>query len=470
MLFPTASFAVFFLAVFVGGWLLFSGRSSWRLFMLAASYLFCGLFDWDFLWLFAAITLVGWLCIVAIETLGPRSRGASAVVTLGVVLHVGVLVYFKQLGFFVNSATSLMKTLGVETGWTAVQVAIPVGISYLTFRGISAMVDVYRGDAPAPSLIDHALFMVFFPYVAAGPVVRLREVVPQWLKQRSPSRILATQGFLLIAGGLVKKMLIADYLARVAVDEVFAMPTLFGSVDVLAGVYAYAAQIYCDFSGYTDMAIGIALLLGISLPQNFDAPYAALSIQSFWRKWHITLSSFIRDYIYIPLGGSRKGEARTYVNQVAAMVVAGLWHGAGLTFAIWGLLHGVGLATERWLRVRFGSKDRPLLPGPVAWFVTLQFVCLGWIFFPADSVGTAFAVIGRIFTAWDTPARLPVAVWVFVLGVVAVQFIPKAARALGREAFWRIRPAWQGLALAVILFVVSALGPEGPTAFIYAGF
>jgi D-alanyl-lipoteichoic acid acyltransferase DltB (MBOAT superfamily) len=248
------------------------------------------------------------------------------------------------------------------------------------------------------------------------------------------------------------------------------MPTLFGSVDVLAGVYAYAAQIYCDFSGYTDMAIGVALLLGISLPQNFDAPYAALSIQSFWRKWHITLSSFIRDYIYIPLGGSRKGEARTYVNQVVAMVVAGLWHGAGLTFAIWGLLHGVGLATERWLRVRFGSKDRPLLPGPIAWFVTLQFVCLGWIFFRADSVGTAFAVIGRIFTAWDTPARLPVAVWVFVLGVVAVQFIPKAARALGREAFWTIRPAWQGLALAVVLFVVSALGPEGPTAFIYAGF
>ena len=502
MLFPTPSFAIFFVAVFIGGWMLFTGRSAWRYFMLAASYLFCGLFDWRFVWLFAAITLLGWLGLVAIEKLGAGSASglgsgpARAVLAASVALHVGVLVWFKQLGFFVTSATALLGRLGLETGWTAVQVAIPVGISFLVFRGISATVDVYRGKAPAPSLLDYALFMTFFPYLAAGPIGRLAEVVPQLIARRAPSPALAAQGFLLIAGGLVKKMLIADYLARVAVDEVFAAPRLFSSADSLGAIYAYAAQIYCDFSGYTDMAIGIALLLGITLPQNFDMPYAALTLQSFWRKWHMTLSRFLRDYVYIPLGGNRKGEGRTYLNLVLTFFIGGLWHGAGATFAIWGLIHGVGLAVERWLAGRAQRRaewraaaaaargdefalahagkspadPRQVLPAPVAWFVTFHFVCLAWVFFRADSAGTALRVIGRVFTGWDVPSQLPAAAWIVIVLVIAIQFVPGRAREFVREHFGTWRPVWQAVALAVVLFVVSVIGPQGPTAFIYAGF
>jgi len=484
MLFPTPSFAIFFVVMFAGGWMLFTGRDAWRLFMLAASYVFCAIFDWRFLWLFLAITVLGWVALVAIERLGGRSPGARAVLALSVVLHVGVLVWFKQLGFFVSSATALLGSVGIETGWTAVQVAIPVGISFLVFRGISATADVYRGTSEAPGLVDYALYMTFFPYVAAGPVVRLAEVVPQLHKPRLPTAAVAAQAFLLIAGGLVKKMVFADYLARVAVDDVFAAPQLFGAADVLAGVYAYAAQIYCDFSGYTDMAIGIALLLGVSLPQNFESPYAALTLQTFWRKWHMTLSRFLRDYVYIPLGGNRKGTRRTYLNLILTFFFGGLWHGAGATFAIWGLLHGVGLAVERWLSNRRAAAasaqadvpsarakaGRQVLPAPLAWFVTFHFVCLAWIFFRADSAGTAFAIIGRIFTGWGVASQLPVAVWVAVLIVLAVQFIPESARVVVRERFAALGPVVQAVVLAAIVFFVAVVGPEGPTAFIYAGF
>lgn len=470
MLFPTPSFAIFFVAVFIGGWMVFTGRTSWRVFVLLASYVFYAFFDPWFLVLFLAATGIGWLCTREIAARGPGTAAARLVMGLGVAAHVAVLIWFKLFGFFSASAQTLLTTLGVDATWTVLQVVIPVGISFLMFRGIAAIVDVYRGDAEAPELLDYALFMAFFPYVAAGPIVRLAEVVPQWAARCEPSRLAATQGFLLIAGGLVKKMLVADYLARVAVDEVFAAPHLFGSADVLAGVYAYAAQIYCDFSGYTDMAIGIALLLGITLPLNFDSPYAARSLQTFWRSWHMTLSRFLRDYVYIPLGGNRRGTFRTYLNLILTMVIGGLWHGAGLTFIIWGLLHGVGLVVERAAKGWSAMRERVAIPAPLAWFLTFQFVCVAWVFFRADSVGTALAVLGRSFTAWDVPATLPAAVWVLVAAVVAVQFVPPTVRESLRDTFWALRPVAQAAALALVLFVVSALSPEGPAAFIYAGF
>lgn len=470
MLFPTASFAVFFVLVFIGGWVLFTGRTSWRIFMLAASLLFCALFDVRFLWLFVATIVVGWAFIKLIELLGPGGSGARAALAASVALHVGVLIYFKQLGFFASSVQNLLGVVGIDVGWNIVQIAIPVGISFLIFRGISATVDVYRGDAEPPSFLDYALFLTFFPYVAAGPVVRLRETIPQWLARRDPTALKATQGFLLFLGGLAKKLLVADYLARVVVDDVFAAPALHSAPDVLLGVYGYAMQIYCDFSGYTDMAIGVALLLGIALPQNFNAPYIAVSLQDFWRRWHITLSRFLRDYVYIPLGGNRRGLGRTYFNIVATMFIGGLWHGAGATFAIWGLLHGAGQAFERWLAERTGKKDQRFLPAPIQWFTTFNFVALAWIFFRAETAGIAFSVIGRVFTGWGAESVLPQAAWLFIAGTLTVQFIPEDWRERLRITFWRLAPAWQGVSLALALFLIAALGPEGPTAFIYAGF
>jgi len=439
--------------------------------MLAASYAFYALFGAEFALILLAATLFGWLCARLVAALGPGTAGAKWVVALGVAAHVGVLVWFKMIGFFALAADAVLAAFSVQTEWSIVQVAIPVGVSFLIFRGISAIVDVYRGDSEPPSLLNYALFLAFFPYIAAGPVVRLREVVPQLMVRIDPSRVRATEGFMLIAGGLVKKMLVADYLARTVVDDVFATPELFGSADVLAGIYGYSAQIYCDFSGYTDMAIGIALLLGISLPQNFDGPYAARTLQSFWRKWHMTLSRFLRDYLYIPLGGNRKGTARQQVNLMTTMVLGGLWHGAGFTFLIWGAMHGAGLVAENVAR-RLSSLrgGRRILPAPVTWFLTFNFVTLAWIFFRADSVSVALSVIARTASAWSSPSTVPVAVWAIIGLVIALQFVPALVRQRIRDTFWSLRPVVQGAVLAAVLFSVAALSPEGPTAFIYAGF
>lgn len=469
MLFPTAEFVIFFLLAFAGGWLLCPGRTSWRLFMLAASYVFYAFFDVRFAVGAAAVTLVGWLLLLGVGR-GRRSWLGGVLATLSIAAHLGLLAYFKYAGFFVGTVVTALGAVGVHLPWGVGEIVLPVGLSFLAFRGIAAAVDVYRGDADVPGVLDYAVFTMFFPYVAAGPVVRLGEIVPQLQERRDPRNVMAAQAFLLIAGGLAKKMLVADYLARTIVDGVFTTPALYSPVETLAGILGYSVQIYCDFSGYTDMAIGIALLLGIKLPQNFAQPYSAASLQRFWRKWHITLSNFLRDYLYIPLGGNRKGHARTYVNLVVTMVLGGLWHGAGWTFVIWGLLHGLGQAAERLYKEYRGPDARPMF-APLAWLLTFGFVTFAWVFFRADSVSGAFAVLGRLFAFGSLgTVRVPWPVWALIALTIGVQFVPEDWRERARATFGRIQPAWQGLALAAVIFVVSVLGPEGPAAFIYSGF
>lgn len=465
MLFPTASFVLFFLLVFVGGWLLFCGRTSWRAFMLAASYVFYSFFDWRMAALMAAASVLAWVLLRAIAA----ARGAArrALTGASVALHLALLVYFKFLGFFVSSFVGALALVGVHAPWAVMQAALPVGISFFVFRAIGAAVDVHRREAEAPGLLDYALFAMFFAYVSAGPIVRLGEVVAQFRARHDPRRVRSAEAFGLIAAGLVKKMLVADYLARTVVDSVFATPALHTPLETLAGIYGYAVQIYCDFSGYTDMAIGIALLLGVSLPVNFDAPYAAASLQHFWRRWHVTLSNWLRDYLYIPLGGSRRGTGRTYVNLVVTMLLGGLWHGAGWTFVIWGAIHGAWLALERAVR---GERAKPLLPAPAGWFVTFNVVCAAWVFFRAETLPGALAVFARLGSKWSWSTELPAAVWVLIAAGVVVQFVPKDWRVSLRRSFALLRPAWQGVALALVMFVVSVLGPEGPAGFIYSGF
>ena len=277
--------------------------------------------------------------------------------------NLAVLGYFKYYDFFVSSTENLATLVGLDIPLDVRTVILPVGISFYTFMGISYIVDVYRGDTEPTTLEKFAVYLSFFPHLVAGPIVRPNELIPQIETPRSPRRVDTSRAFYLIAAGLFKKVVISSYLAGHIVDEVFANPDQYSSLEILIAIYAYAVQIYADFSGYTDIAIGIALLLGFTFPQNFDSPYAAVSIQDFWRRWHMTLSRWLRDYLYIPLGGSRRGVAITYRNLLLTMLLGGLWHGAGWTFVAWGLIHGIASAPSASGASGTGRSPRRASPG-----------------------------------------------------------------------------------------------------------
>jgi D-alanyl-lipoteichoic acid acyltransferase DltB (MBOAT superfamily) len=294
--------------------------------------------------------------------------------------------------------------------------------------------------------------------------VRAREFLPQLASPRDPEHVAVSAGLTLIAMGLVKKVVIADYLGRTIVDPVFGVPQAYHAPDVLLAAYAYAAQIYCDFSGYTDIAIGLALLLGFVFPQNFNSPYRATGFRDFWRRWHMTLSRFLRDFLYIPLGGSRRGRLLTYRNLLITMVLGGLWHGAAWTFVLWGAYNGVALIVEHAL------GGRLKLPGWLRWFTTFHLIVLGWIFFRAQGIGLAWTFLTRLVsfgapTLWTVPVLLAIAV------AIVPQLLPP--RPVGRfeEMFGRLSPALLGTALAVlILFIAATVPSQGVPPFIYFRF
>ena len=288
---------------------------------------------------------------------GTDVRRSKQILAAAVVVDLGVLALFKYYGFFVQDIGDLLDTAGLGLPLPLLSLALPIGVSFFTFQAISYVVDVRRGLLAPASLFDFAIYLTFFPHLVAGPIVRAREFIPQLATPRKRSEVPVGAAVTLIAVGLVKKVAIADFLAREVVDPVFAVPQAYAAPDVALAAYAYAAQIYCDFSGYTDIAIGLALLMGFVFPQNFDRPYVSVSLREFWRRWHITLSRYLRDFLYIPLGGNRKGQARTYVNLLVTMTLGGLWHGAAWTFVLWGALHGTGLAAEHAVGERRLARD-----------------------------------------------------------------------------------------------------------------
>ena len=315
-------------------------------------------------------------------------------------------------------------------------------------------------------LLDFAIYLTFFPHLVAGPIVRAREFIPQLATPRKRSDVAVGAAVTLIAVGLIKKVAIADYLAREVVDPVFAVPQAYSAQDVVLAAYAYAAQIYCDFSGYTDIAIGLALLMGFVFPQNFDRPYIALSLREFWRRWHITLSRYLRDFLYIPLGGNRKGPARTYVNLMLTMTLGGLWHGAAWTFVLWGAMHGAGLSVEH----AVGERRLARIPKLVRWFVVLQFVVLGWILFRSPNLAAVGEFLSRLAhpgpaTLWTAPVVLA------VLAVFVVQAVPRDWRQRVRSWVQRRHPVTLGLGLASVILLVGATVPsQGVPPFIYFQF
>jgi D-alanyl-lipoteichoic acid acyltransferase DltB (MBOAT superfamily) len=475
VLFPTVSFAAFFLVVFILSWLLMPRFQIWKLFMIAASYFFYATWDWKFCFLLVGFTVVnqaGALLVASAGTKGGRKRWLVATLALDLL----ILGFFKYYGFFVSSADNLLERIGLGAPLPLLKIVLPVGISFLTFRVITYVVGVYRGQIRSAPHLDVALYVSFFPYLLAGPIVRANEFLPQLQSPRDPRHIDVGRAAFLIFAGLAKKILIADYLAASLVNNVFASPGDYSSWDVLVAVLGYSVQIYCDFSAYSDIAIGTALLLGFRFPDNFNAPYTAVSIRDFWRRWHMTLSSWLRDYLYIPLGGNRKGRVRTYVNLMVTFLLAGLWHGAGWTFIFWGGLHGLGLTGEH---MAMDRRKQLGLPEPErrglqlalrrAW--VFAFVTFAWIFFRADTLGGAFRVIGRFFTGWTAPtAGVTWQLVTLIFVGVAIQYIPRQVTAGIESGFSRLGPILQGLAVAAGLFLIGALGPQGPALFLYFKF
>ena len=468
MLFPTFTFAAFFAVVLPVGWALRRRPTPWKLFMLAASYWFYAAWDARFVLLLAAMTVGNKVAAVACVRASRRAVKRLAVAA-GVVLDLGVLSFFKYYDFFTDS---LERNLGLSS--PALDIVLPVGISFFTFQAISYVVDVHRGRTPPVGLLDFAVYLSFFPQLVAGPIVRATEFMPELAAARRPDRAETGRAVQLIGRGLFKKVVISDFLARAIVDDAFGAPSEYGALDVLFGIYGYAVQIYADFSGYTDMAIGIALLLGFRFPQNFDRPYAATSVQDFWRRWHMTLSRWLRDYLYIPLGGSRRGKLATYRNLLATMALGGLWHGAAGVFVMWGLYHGAGLAVERLVddgRVRRGWRVPSVRSGGLSWLLTFHFVCGGWVLFNSDTLDRAWELLGRLLNGWGTGPELvnPLVLAAIVGSILAQQVSAERARK------WSAATASAPLAATAVGFaawimVVVALGPEGVSDFIYFQF
>jgi D-alanyl-lipoteichoic acid acyltransferase DltB (MBOAT superfamily) len=470
MLFPTSGFLLFFLVVAAAMAGLETRFAVKKAVLVVASYYFYAQWDWRFCFLLAGSTAVSYLAGRLIGAIQRRDR-QRLVLGIAVALHLGLLGTFKYLDFLVLSANRLAHLLGLEHELPFLEVLLPVGISFFTFHGISYVTDVYRGDARVcRNPLDMALYMSFFPQLVAGPIVRAAYFLPQ-LARPSAEPIPIAPALLLIVGGLFKKVVIANYLATGLVDPVFAAPTSYGGPDLILAAYGYAVQIYCDFSAYSDIAIALAALLGFRFPANFNQPYRSQRLREFWRRWHISLSSWLRDYLYKPLGGNRYGRLNTYRNLLVTMLLGGLWHGAAWKFVAWGALHGGGLAAERLIEPWLGRRSHSLAGRIVATLVVFHFVCLAWIFFRAEDFEMARLYLAGLAAGWGEGVQQagPFMVALIAIGL-AGQFLPHALFERAATMFERL-PAWGlGAAAGVVVAAINALGPAGVAPFIYFRF
>ncbi len=404
MIFSSGIFLWLF-AAFIVVYLLLQRRTTARLmFVTLFSYYFYYKSSGTYFFLLAVVTVSDFLLALLMEhTVTRWKRKLWVVVSLCV--NLGLLCYFKYTNFLLECWASL-----TGGSFSMLDIFLPVGISFFTFQSLSYTIDVYRREIkPLTNLLDYAFYVSFFPQLVAGPIVRARDFIPQIRRPLFVSDEMFGRGIFLIMSGLFKKAVISDYISVNFVERIFDNPTLYSGVENLMGVYGYALQIYCDFSGYSDMAIGIALLLGFHFNINFDSPYKSASVTEFWRRWHISLSSWLRDYLYISLGGNRKGKVRQYVNLIITMFLGGLWHGASWNFVLWGVLHGVALAVHKFWMSLTGRKKGEQSHGIRRFFgvvVTFHFVCFCWIFFRNADFATSVDMLRQIFTVFR-PQLLP---------------------------------------------------------------
>lgn len=470
MLFDSTVYIVFLALVVLIYWRL-SHRAQ-NYFLLAASYFFYGWWDWRFLFLMASSTLVNYLVARRMGAVD-SDRARKHLLIFSLVLNFSFLGFFKYFNFFVDSFLELTPLLGLDgipvSLW---QILLPPAISFYTFQEVAYVVDVYkRRIQPAASVTDYALFVSLFPHLIAGPIQRPSHLLPQVQQARAWDSDKAFNGVLLILEGLFRKVVIADncaLLANAAFSGNLGGPNFFV---LLIGTYAFALQIYGDFSGYSCIARGSAQLMGFHFMVNFRQPYFAESLQDFWRRWHISLSTWLRDYLYIPLGGNRRGNVRTYINLMLTMLLGGLWHGANWTFVVWGFIHGAGLAVERLL---WGKHEVPVSAGVGArWlrrFVIFNIVCLAWIFFRSPSVGLALEQLAGLFV-WEWSPLYGSALFFLGLYMTLMFVVDLQLEKSKGEYVFEYRVLSHRVATGMMLCVlVTLLGANQSNAFIYFQF
>ncbi len=473
MLFNSLTFVVFFIIVLA----LHNGPFNWRTKktnLLIASYLFYAAWNPPFVILLWLSTLVDWQVAkkLFIEQNPHRRR---LLLSASMIVNIGLLGFFKYGQFLMDNFIALAALAGITYQPPEWNIILPVGISFYTFQTMAYSLDVYlRRSAPAKSFLDFALFVTFFPQLVAGPIVRPTHLIPQFATPRVASRQQLTWGLGLMTIGLFQKVVVADGLLAPAADVVFNASEMLYPLDAWLGTLAFSGQIFSDFAGYSTTAIGIALCLGFGLPDNFRYPYASIGFSDFWRRWHISLSSWLRDYLYIPLGGNRKGNLRTYANLMTTMLLGGLWHGASWTFVVWGGLHGLFLAVERWLNAHIGHWKmwNHLAAKIFLALLTYFLVNITWVFFRAQDFATANRMISTMLT-FDTDGEkvlTTVLILQTVITIAVMLLIHWRMRNRRLEEVISRQPAWLlGLIWGVLLTLII-ITQGGSNAFIYFQF
>ncbi|KUG29109.1 putative poly(beta-d-mannuronate) o-acetylase [hydrocarbon metagenome] len=480
---PTSlEFALFFLIVFPLNWLLRPYDLGYRLFLLAASYVFYASFNLKFFLILFIFSFLTWFFAIIFRESGERWFRKFCLI-LYLTISLGILAFFKYYEMLYLSLDQLLGWVSVANPVPFMDVFLPIGISFFTFQGLSYAIDVYRDDKNVvKNPLDVFIFIAFFPTILSGPILRAKDFIPQ-LRRLAADQVDMGSGFYLLLRGLFKKLVISSYLSEHIVRQVFAAPEGFSSLAVLIGVVSYSIQIYCDFSGYTDMARGIGRLLGFSLPENFNLPYAACNLRDFWHRWHITFSTWLRDYLYIPLGGNRKGRFRKYANLVVTMALGGLWHGAAYNFLVWGFIHGFGLVAVH-LYIDRKSRNRGGAPAPETGFgpfvsrltgrvATFSYVTLAWVFFGAEDAGKAMDILARV-AAFDpqgaSGGHIPAIPVILAVLVLTSQIWRLDGRGLYDRVVRPLPAPLQGVALGLAATAILKLGPDGVLPFIYFSF
>ena len=476
LIFSSGLFLYLFVGFLAGYWLLKKTSRLRILYVVAFSlYFYYKSSGWYFVLLLLAATydyLIGYSLYF---TKGKTER--KLLLAMSVVMNLSMLCYFKYTNFLIDLTNQLFGA-----GFLDFQnIFLPVGISFFVFQSMSYTIDIYRGQLrPLDSWLDYLFYLSFFPQLVAGPIVRASDFIPQIRQKPVVTREMLGTALFLVLTGLFKKAVISDYIALNFVDRIFDEPLLYSGFECLMGIYGYALQIYCDFSGYSDMAIGLALVMGFRFPKNFDAPYRSATITEFWRRWHISLSTWLRDYLYISLGGNRKGKGRTYLNLLLTMLLGGLWHGAAIRFILWGALHGVALALHKmWLQVVPGAKTLGKDMNPVMRLLgivfTFHLVCLGWLVFRADSMQTVGLILHQIFSAFDTSLIAQVVAGysgAFLLMAIGylLHAIPDRGDAWLRGVITRAPMGWQVAMTVAMIWLVMQVKSSDIQPFIYFQF
>ena len=469
LLFNSGFFLLFF-CLFLLFYSLVQNRIRQRIWfiVIVSIYFYYKSSGWYFLLMLATSFVAHFVAIKIYLSRNKRLR--KLLLTGSIVLFLGLLFYFKYSNFFID----IVNQFGT-TKIDFIKVFLPLGISFYTFELISYVVDVYYYKVkPVKRLVDFSFYVSFFPHLVAGPIVRPKDLIPQMYAKIYITQQQMGQAVYYICMGLFKKAVISDYISSNFVDRIFDNPTLYSGVENLLGAYGYTLQIYCDFSGYSDMAIGIALLMGFHLPNNFDTPYQSSSITEFWRRWHISLSSWLRDYLYISLGGNRKGKIRTYFNLFITMLLGGLWHGASWKFVFWGAMHGTGLVIEKMLTSMIRIKQN-FVTHKIGMLFTFHFVTFCWIFFRATSFDSAWAMLHQIVTNFDVNSLQQVVVgyqtvFIFIGIGYLLHFLPKAVDTFTESLIIKTPFLLQAVYLAAFIWLVIQVKSADVQPFIYFQF